>query len=186
MESLISTNVIQLDDIALANILSTLYANLLNIDVNTLVFPRWQHEPPSIPDSNTTWISHGIVARRADINSSEQFINGTGTIIERNQELDSLISIYGPNMGNFEQRLRSGLSISQNRDYITQYGIVLVEVQKARNVSELINNFWQPKLDLVIIFRRRLIDIYPILPLLKLPINVITESNYTNDSVINL
>ena len=32
---LISTNVIQLDDIALANILSTLYANLLNIDLKT-------------------------------------------------------------------------------------------------------------------------------------------------------
>ena len=178
----LTPNNLPITDDALDHFFHDLFCNVLNLDP-TLCRPRWQVEPTNMPNNSTTWIAQGIEEFPTDVNQSQTFINGTGMVVNAYQELDNLISIYGPMMQLFELKLRMGLALDQNREYMNSQGIVLVKVHKARNVSLLINQQWQKKIDLKITFRRQLSIIYDVLNILEAPVSVHTNSGYTTSVI---
>ena len=153
-----------LDDQALDRVIHDLYAGITGLSAS-LVRPRWQQEPGNMPALGSTWIAHGITERRNDIIDSQTYIEGTGIIVNREQELDSLVSCYGTRAAEIEALLRDGLGIAQNREAIDALGLSYISISSCRNVTMLINQRWSIRLDVTVTFRRRISHIYPVLSL---------------------
>ena len=151
-----------LNGVALDDFFYDYFTALLNFGDNRVI-PKFQQQPGDMPDINTDWISHGIIDERDDTFSSETYIEGIGSVINYNQELDVLISVYGPNRNQTSMLLRAGMYLAQNREMLKiQGGLVLVKINAPRNVSLVINQQIQGKVDFVITFRRVLSIIYPV------------------------
>ena len=174
-----------LTDDALDHIFHDLFMGITGLDA-TLIRPRWQRQPGNMPPSTTTWMAHGVEARRYDVYSDQDFIPDVGIVVSRTQELDNLVSIYGPQMDLIEIKLRNGLDVYQNMDLGTENGIVLVEVGLVRNTSILINGLWQKKIDVKITFRRKLVTVYPVKSIVGVDYEIITKNGISEDIVVTI
>ncbi len=168
-----------LDDQALDRVFHDLIMNLTGLDA-TLVLPRWQETPPNMPANGTGWIAQGVTDRRDDIVAWEGNDSATGLYtVCRNQELDNLISFYGPNASTTEALFRDNISVAQNRDVINGLGINLVRVGDPRNASMKINERWQKRIDVTVTFRRLIWRTYPVDTISSVPITVEADSGFT-------
>ena len=183
MTYLLPTSAAPLDDQALDRFLHDLFVGVTGIDP-TLVRPRWTAEPGNMPAFNTSWIAQGITERRDDVVASQVLSSdGLSTTVSRNQELDCLTSVYGTTASTLQALIRDGLSLDQNREYINQYGFVLVKVGDPRNTTMLINERWNKRIDFVITFRRLISRVYTVQSLLSAQTQLITDS--VNEIIIN-
>lgn len=168
-----------LDDQALDRVFHDLIMNLTALDP-TLVFPRWQEIPPNMPSNGTSWIAQGITERRDDVVVWQGNDPSTGIFtICRNQEIDNLISFYGPNASTTEALFRDNISVGQNRDVINALGINLVRVGGTRNMSTKINERWQKRIDVAVTFRRLIYRTYPVDTILSVPFTLETDTGLT-------
>jgi hypothetical protein len=100
----------------------------------TMVRPRWQTDPPNIPDFGVDWCAIGVVSpiRREPYAFALQNETGSGintvmnSTIIRNREMDVLCSFYGPNAGANSEVLAMGLEVAQNREVMKLSGFNLV------------------------------------------------------------
>ena len=168
------TNTPPIYDDELDRFFHDVYMNILNFDPK-LIRPRWATEPAEMPSINTNWVAHGFENFIYDDFPSKDFIDGIGLVENYYEEFDSSVSVYGPNMSSIANQLRSGLLIEQNRDVLSTNSIALINVGKIKNVSILINNRWQKKIDFTIRCRRQITMIYPILSLLEAHANIETD-----------
>ena len=167
-----------INDDLLENFFHDVLGSILNLDP-TLVRPRWQTNPPNQPSNPTTWLSFGIERTPNQANDLVSYTYTDGVLTNAwYEEFKILCSFYGPQMGMFATRLKAGLSIQQNRDAIdfsfsevagppvvdtfTSTGITYVNCSEPRNVSILINDIWQKKIDMFVTFRRQIEYSYPI------------------------
>jgi hypothetical protein len=175
------TNSINIDDTDLDHIFHDLFAGVTGLD-NTLVRPRWVLKPSNMLDRNTTWISFGVIDTRNDTNPSQWFDNVQGMILINNQELDVQVSCYGPNAAQIEGILRDGLNLDQNREVIDSLGIVLVDVGKAVNTSELINTEWVKRVETKVTFRKQIRRVYAVLSLEAAAVDIHSD-DWVDDEV---
>lgn len=170
------SSVLPPDDQALDRTFHDLFMNLSGLPAAS-VLPRWQEIPPNMPANGTSWIAQGVTDRRDDVFAWQDYdpISGSYTLY-RNQEIDNLVSFYGPQSSTLEALVRDNFSLRQNRDVIDALGIVLVELSKPRTVPELWNERWQKRIDVVVTFRRLLTRTYPIDTLVSAPITVTTDT----------
>ena len=164
-----------LEDNDLEDLFHDLFTNITGL-APSLVRPRWVVTPGNLPDNGVNWIAQGITNRKEDVVASQIYKEGIGIIVNRNEELDILVSIYGTNNTSYYTILRDGLSLDQNREYINRQGVVLVAVGNPRNTSELVNNHWVKRTDVVITFRRLVARVYPVLSLLAGDVDLYIES----------
>lgn len=160
-----------LDDKLLDRFLQQLFVGITGLD-GTLVRPRWLMTPDNLVPNGDILLTQGIVRRRDDVVAYQEFREGIGMIVTRNQEFDTLCSFYGELCATYEGILRDGLSLDQNREYINSQGVVLVKVGNPRNTSELFNNHWVKRLDVEITFRRIITRVYPVLSLVAADMNI--------------
>ena len=125
----------------------------------TLVFPRWQPEPPNQPDFNADWAAVGQISRtREPFAAVLHTTPNTGapydTVI-RNEILDVLASFYGPNAEANDELFSMGLSLAQNREVFFLNGFGLVEVGESLIVPALIKNRWMAGVDTHFRLRRQ-------------------------------
>ena len=133
----------------------------------TLVRPRWQPEPPNQPANDVTWIALGITLGKGDTNASEIHADdGTSSTIYRQQELSVLLSFFGPGAGDAESRFRAGVSLEQNRAYLSASGFGLIDVTDAITAPALLNERWQYRIDATLNLRRAVVRRFPILSVL--------------------
>jgi len=129
-----------------------------------LVRPRWQPEPPNQPANDATWIALGVVSRKSDAHASELHADdGTSSTIYRQQELSVLLSFFGPGADEAEARLREGVSLEQNRTYLTAAGFGLIDITDAIAVPALQNERWQYRIDATLNLRRAVVRRFPVL-----------------------
>lgn len=143
-----------------------------------LVRPRWQVEPPNLPDETVSWAAVGIIRREGDTYSAEQHIpdgNGSTNLI-RHETLDVLATFYGPNAQANGALLRDGLGLAQNREQLFLNGMGLVSIGQLMKGPELIKSKWYPKADLPLAIRRVILRNYPILNLESAGITLETEA----------
>lgn len=162
-----------LEDDDLADFLQALVAGLSTLP-GTVVFPRWQLEPPNLPDVGTNWAAIGIVDRTTDVNAVElhnsDLNNGrTGGFNElrRHEIIETLTSFYGPNAGGYAARMRDMLQVAQNREVLTLNGMGLVETGSIRSVPALVKEQWLYRVDLPVFIRRQIKRELPVLHLLE-------------------
>lgn len=147
----------EVNDQVLANLLQSVVAGITGIPGN-LVRPRWQPDPPNIPDTQTpdinghtiTWAAIGVTDREGDVMASSHHKSGSDahTSVVINEVLSVLTSFYGLAAESMAQRLRLGFQVSQNRAALRQVGFGFVSCGDPRNVPELINQRWVFRTDI--------------------------------------
>ena len=109
------------------------------------------------------------MSRKSDAHASELHADdGTSSTIYRQQELSVLLSFFGPGADETEARLREGVSLEQNRTYLTAAGFGLIDITDAIAVPALQNDRWQYRIDATLQLRRGVARKYPILNVLSL------------------
>lgn len=160
-----------LEDAAFDNFLQQVVVGITGLP-GPMVRPRWQPEPPNLPDFGTNWCAIGETDVRPDTyavvlhDGAANAGNGTDWL-QRQEELDILASFYGPNCRSFCGLLRDGLQIPQNREALTGAGMNLVTTGAPRRVPVLIKDRWTDRIDLPFTVRRAVLRSYPVLNLLS-------------------
>jgi hypothetical protein len=132
----------------------------------TLVRPRWQPEPPNIPDFGTTWASLGIMRRRSlgFVGATLHDPAGNGhSIMLRHEQLEILISFYGPQCDEAAGNLHDGLMLEQNRIVLRSMNMGLVEITDGISNPELIKERWLDRVDKTLFINRCIAREYPVL-----------------------
>lgn len=153
---------------------------------NDLIRPRWQPEPPTQPPFTTDWVAFGIVRCPEDVFAYEAHDpSGNGTILQRDEEPEVLISFYGPNSALLQKTFSSGISMAQNRDTLAAVGIKLIEVQEPYVLPSLLKEKWVRRVDITIRFRRRIGWTYNIQNLLQGGSVGLNNEQYTTPIIIS-
>jgi hypothetical protein len=134
-----------------------------------LVRPRWQLEPPNLPDIGTDWCAFGITTWEADTYAAvtHQGAGDGSDLLQRHETVDLLVSFFGPNCVALAARLRDGLQIAQNREVLVASGIGLQEASRLVRLPSLTKDRWLDRVDLSVILRRMVLRSYPVLNLLS-------------------
>jgi len=150
------------DDDELDTLLQTLVAGVTGM-AGEAVRPRWQPEPPNLPNFYMTWCAVGVIARRADTFVAMIHYPEGYDLLLRNEALEVLATFYGPKCHGMATRLRDGLMVDQNRELLWRNHMEMVEVGDIRSTAELIKQRWLPRADVDIHLNRQVRRTYPIL-----------------------
>lgn len=169
------------EDSALVNFFQAIVVGLTGFTDPTLVRPRWQPQMPIMPDIATDWIALGINDRPSDtfaaVSHQPSLNSGNGAdVFGRNETLEILISVYGPNADTNATLIRDGLSIAQNREVLQLVGMGLVEVTSPKAIPPLYNAQWYYRLDMKVYIRRLVLRTYPILNIESI-LGTVTSAN---------
>lgn len=147
-----------LDDDALADFLQVWVVALTGLPPD-LVRPRWQPEPPNIPDYGTDWCGFGVISQEADTFAAEiHYPTGNGyDEIRRHELVTCQASFYGPNCGKYVSLLRDCMQLQDNLEYLTLAGMGLVESIDITAAPELIKERWLKRKDLSFVIRRQIV-----------------------------
>jgi hypothetical protein len=135
-----------------------------------LVRPRWQPEPPNIPNAGVAWAAIGVSMRVADtfpfVGSVDRPV-GLGSVQMQNHEvLSMLCSFYDLGAAgladSYASRLRDGVQIAQNREPLFNAGMGLVDVSDMIPVPVLLKMRWLYRVDLTVRIRRVVVREYPV------------------------
>jgi hypothetical protein len=165
---------------ALEDFLQQYTAAVCHLD-GPLVRPRWQDEPPNIPPfgqpqpldipppETPCWAAVGIVRHRplgtyAWVGRPE---TDEVSELQRHEELEVLVTHYGPEADTVAGRMRSNLSVWQNIALLRLVGLAYVETGESVWAPELVKERWLNRVDTRLIMRRIVRRSYPILAILE-------------------
>lgn len=156
-----------LNDAALMQLLQQVVVGIVGLPGN-MVRPRWQAEPPNIPDFGTNWAAIGPGTRRRD-SFSHVKPNGTDTTVIRNRVMDILCSFYGPLAEANSEILAMGLEVAQNREAMQLAGFNIIGgAGDSTIVPVLIKQRWQYRVDVPFTIRQQQQYTYSVLDLLSM------------------
>ncbi len=147
------------------------------------VRPRWQPEPPNIPDATVDWLAFGIMSRDATPYAAEIHVSGSPSYneIRRHEDLNILATIYGPNADKTVSLLREGMQLAQNREALTAVNMGLINSGRAIVTSELIKEKWAYRVDFNFSIRRQIVYDFPVLDLASA--NGAVATDYLNETI---
>jgi hypothetical protein len=156
------------NDNALIDFLQTVVVGITGLP-GALVRPRWQPEPPNIPDPGTNWAAIGPdESRGRESYSYRQKVNAETTIVVRNRLIPILCSFYGPAAEANSELLAMGFEIPQNRETMQLAGFNLVGgVGSTVITPALIKTQWYPKADVPFTIRQQQKYTYAVLDLVR-------------------
>jgi hypothetical protein len=130
-------------------------AGITGLDAS-LVRPRWQPEPPNLPDFDTDWMAFGVTQTDGDFTPYITHVDeGEGyDALQEHEVATILCSFYGPNCSRYASYLRRGIYIDQNRYALRSNAVGLVEVTGFTAAPELIRERWLDRVDISLILRR--------------------------------
>jgi hypothetical protein len=162
----------------LDNFFQQMVAGIVALD-GTLVRPRFQAEPPELPDFGINWAAVGVMRRTpmgpwATIGHDPR---GEGrSWMQRHEYLDVLSSFYGPDADDNCGLLQDGLSIAQNREPLQLNGMGLIDIGNPVHAPALIKGRWTDKWDLHSNFSRIVIRVYPIRNILSAAGTIVVDA----------
>ena len=170
-----------LEGAALEDFIGDVLAAITGLDRDTEVLPRWQPEPPNIPEAGEVWMAFGFQPDRTTDTFPYVGHNAGDGIddpnaydeIQRNEYLPTLCSIYGLGAGSDADKvaalLYDGLIIAQNREELMAQGFTVTSIDPPLPVPSLLKLRWLYRVDLTIHFRRMIVRQYPILNVKSVP-----------------
>jgi hypothetical protein len=177
-------------DDALDAIFQTLVTGVTGIAGSSVV-PRWQPVMPNRPNNTINWCALGVTVNDStgnaaivhqslafDQNSRPQYDDGTDTwdetpinsqrdILQEQEDIEVILSFYGPNCRGNAAQMRAGMQIPQNREGLPTYNMAYVGAGGLRMLPELFNNLWYRRADVILYFRRAVVRAYPVLDLVS-------------------
>lgn len=151
---------------ALVDFMQAIVVGITGLD-GRMVRPRWQPEPPNLPNADESWVAIGITSTRRDTNAYVQHDgDGDGADnLQRHEEIDLLTSFYGPQADEYVSLLRDGLQVAQNREVMQLAGMGLVDTGDAIRAPTLVKDRWLHRIDMRVTVRRQILRRYPVLNL---------------------
>lgn len=163
------------NDQALEDALNPTIAGITQLDKDTQIRPRFQEDPPAVPDRNTNWVAFGIVRILSDTCAATVQQSATSALVIRNQEIEVLLSWYGPQAGNYAEVFRDGLQIDQNRDLLNANELGIISIGEARKAPEMFKQKYLNRWDMTLMLRRRTARQFSILTLAGFGITLHTD-----------
>ena len=157
------------EDLSLEDFLGQFVVGLTGLD-GSLVRPRWQPEPPNLPDFGTDWAAFGVTTQTPDTYGYVQHVGRdtdpdyTGRDeLQRHESVETLCSFYGPNAERYAQQFCDGFLIAQNREVLLLNGFGQTETLGPRAAPALIKERWTRKYDVTWNLRRQIRRSYGVL-----------------------
>ena len=192
---LIPTVSVALETKALQEFLQQWIVGVLNIDP-TLVRPRWQLEPPNLP--NGAWVAIGVHERRAlgfpeqrqspfwESHEAAAFPDGY-LETQEHEELDVLASFYDWGVLGIADQMaalvRTGVHVAQNTELLQVNGMGLIACGPTIAAPEMVKERWLHRIDMHIYLRRVVIRQYPVKHLLSVPFTIVNEQGEATSGV---
>lgn len=120
-----------------------------------LVRPRWQPEPPNMPDFTVDWLAWGIVDIDEDRFAWQGQTDDVTSVVERDEIMTMLMSFYGPRASQLAKQFSASVQLSQNRAYLQPQKLTVIEVLNQVRIPALTKEKWVPRVDQRVLFRRR-------------------------------
>jgi hypothetical protein len=135
-----------------------------------LVRPRWQKNPPPIPDENVDWVAVGVISYPS-VKGTPQLVHHPeqeGYSVARDDgPVHVMASFYGPRCFALARLCRTGLWVNQNWEQLAPLGLTLADVGDVTVTAELINETWLRRADMPIFLAQTIDRIYAILNILS-------------------
>lgn len=144
-----------------------------------LVRPRWQPDPPEVPEPNVNWCAFGI--GQFDPSNHPVIIHhgegdGHGEIVDM-EELQVMVSFYGPlHMVNV-RAFRRGIYVKQNRELLRPAGLAFVKAGTIVPLPELVALGWRSRADIPLTFRLETRSFFASLNLLQSGGSITSETS---------
>lgn len=131
----------------------------------TMVRPAWQPNPAPMPSITTDWAAFGITAQRAVGDAFMQSADGTKSVANVYEDVDILVTFYGPECLVNAAHFRDGTLIRQNLEVLYSEGVRprTVGNYDIVHAPELINERWFDRCDLTFTLTREIRREYLIL-----------------------
>lgn len=144
----------------------------------SMVRPKWQAESVTFPESGADWCAFGILEEGGGaIGGERHFGEGEGhNVASAHEPFSVLVSFYGRNSRANVRKLRLGLAVAQNREYLYKREIAFVEAGPNTHVPEIAGELWNDRWDIRLAFRRRTAAEYPVLNIVKTPVALKAEN----------
>jgi hypothetical protein len=134
------------DDDVLNGILHDFVVGLTGL-APTLVFPRWQAQPPTFPPVTTNWAAIGVTSYEP-VGNWPEMVHYVGYSVQKEHQLiETLATFYGPNSGAYASQFFAGLTVRQNLEVLGGFGIKLHVSGNIMHVPELINTQYVQRSD---------------------------------------
>lgn len=134
-----------------------------------LVRPRWQPDPPEVPEPDVNWCAFGITqfdpANFPEIRHDGEG-EGCDELVDQ-EELQVLVSFFGPLHMVNARVLRRGLHVPQNRALLRPAGLAFVKAGTILPLPGQVALGWRPRADIPLTFRLETKSSYAALNLLK-------------------
>ncbi len=134
-----------------------------------MVRPKWEENPAGLPPPKADWCAFGILDEGGDTIGGERHCGEDGghNIASVHEPFTVLVSFYGRNSRANAKKLRLGLAVAQNREYLYKREIAFVEAGASIHVPEIVGERWNNRWDIQLTFRRRVSAKYPVLNVSK-------------------
>lgn len=178
------------EDDDLDSVLQMLVVGITGL-TGSLVMPRWQPVVPKQPEPGTDWCAIGVVSSKADTFPYVEHLSGvsitdqSGDLAIRHEELEVLVTFYGPHAKGKLGVLRDGLGISQNLESAQASGLYFISMEPGRAAPEFINQQWVRRWDSTLAFRRMVARTYAVNNIVSAEIDLIDDTGHV-DRVINV
>lgn len=174
----------------LDDLMQQVVAGITGLD-QTLIRPRWQEQPPNIPETAAPqlniegvqcWAAVGVTNSRplgypAEIERNDGAATGSGYDQQSDQEeFDVLCSFYGPLADSYAVLLRQGLMTAQNRECLQILNIGFRQTSGRTRVPSLVKERWLMRTDITAFFTREVRVFYPVLYFQSGPAEVRTDT----------
>jgi hypothetical protein len=168
-----------IDGLALRRFVGSAIAGVSGIDP-TLVRPAWQPNPPPMPGIETNWVAYAITSRKIDNDPyQKERIDGSGSIYLRHEEIEFLLTFYGPDCLQNAADLRDSFKVSQNLETFFLNNMTIVRFGDIMHVPELYNDRWYDRADMTMLIRREVNRVYPILSILKAQGSIVANKEFS-------
>jgi len=137
----------------------------------SLVRPRWQPEPPTIPAPSVDWIAFGKTKeekqpgspyiRHVPIDESDPNDVGQDRLFHIGY-LHYLVSFYGPNCEKIAGIVSDGLDVNQNHEVLDPLGLRLRYTGDQILIPEQVNKVWYRRVDMELMFEHTYVREYAV------------------------
>ena len=178
------------EDDDLDDVLQAMVVGVTGLDAS-LVRPRWQPVVPKQPEPTVDWCSIGVVSSTPDANPYIEHLSGvsitdqSGDLAIRHEQLQVLVSFYGPHAKANLGVLRDGLGVTQNLEAAKASGLYYIGLEPGRAAPEFINQQWIRRWDTALTFRRMVARTYAVNNIQSAEIDLIDDTGHVN-RVINV
>jgi hypothetical protein len=149
----------------------------------SLVRPRWPAVVPKEPDVSADWCAFGITAAGTSAPAIQHqptagVADPATDLVTEFEELDCLVSFYGPSAKANSGLLVSGLAVPQNCEALRAQGVVYVGgSREAKKAPELVNQQWRVRYDVALEFRRKVQRSYAVRNLETADVHVFDDTH---------